>query len=408
MSPRAEWHGDGRLPRVLQVHNFYQIGGGEDSVFEAEGRLLRRKGHDVLRYTAHNDDIDGLSLPLLAQRTVWNGNVGAEIGELVSQKKVDVVHFHNTLPLISPAAYWGARKAGAAVVKTLHNYRLVCPGALLHRDGRPCETCIGKSFAAPAIKHKCYKGSRIASAAVATMNATHRAIGTWGNAIDRYIAITEFAREKFVQGELPVNKMAVKPNFLDEDPGMGTGSGGFALFVGRLDAAKGIRTLLQAWNDDITDRLPKLIIVGDGPLAAEVQAACANERIEWLGWRDRTNVLALMRDAGVLLFPSEWYEGGTPMTIIEAFASCLPIVASDLGTMRTMIAPGVNGKRFDPGNSIALAEAVQSVLAEKEQYAALRKGARKSFEDTYAAAANYELLLDIYKEAIRERNTSVN
>lgn len=402
--PHAESPGAGRLPRVLQVHNYYQIGGGEDSVFEAEGHLLKRKGHKVLCYTADNDGVEGLSLPVLAQRTIWNKQAGAEIAAIVRREDVDVVHFHNTLPLISPAGYWGARRAGAAVVQTLHNYRLICPGALLYRDGRPCETCIGKSFATAAIRHRCYRGSRVASAAVATMNATHRALGTWRNAIDRYIAITEFAREKFIRGKLPADKLVVKPNFLNEDPGIGTGSGGFALFVGRLDVAKGIHTLLKAWSSDNAHGLPKLVIVGDGPLAPEVETACTNGRIEWLGWKDRTDVLGLMRKAGVLLFPSEWYEGGTPMTLIEAFASGLPIVASDLGTMRTMIETGVNGLLVPTGDASAFAETSASILSDAERYAAMRQAARKTFGDFYAADRNYEILMQIYSEAIHERH----
>jgi len=402
--PHAESPGTGRLPRVLQVHNYYQIGGGEDSVFEAEGRLLKRKGHKVLRYSADNDGVDSLRLPVLAQKTIWNKQASAEIAAIVRREEVDVVHFHNTLPLISPAGYWGARKAGAAVVQTLHNYRLICPGALLHRDGRPCETCIGKSFAAPAIKYKCYRDSRVASAAVATMNTTHRVLGTWRNAIDRYIAITHFAREKFIQGNLPANKLVVKSNFLADDPGVGTGSGGFVLFVGRLDVAKGVHTLLKAWSSNKAHGLPKLVIVGDGPLAPEVEAACESDHVEWLGWIDRSDVLSLMRKAGVLLFPSEWYEGGTPMTLIEAFASGLPVVASDLGTMRAMIETGINGLLVPTGDASAFAETSASILSDAERYTAMRQASRMTFEDFYAADRNYELLAQIYNEAIYERH----
>lgn len=357
-----------------------------------------------MRYTANNDDVDGLSLPVLAQRTIWNRRAGSEIAAIVRREEVDIVHFHNTLPLISPSGYWAARKGGAAVVQTLHNYRLVCPGALLLRDGKPCETCIGKSFAAPAIRHRCYRGSRMASAAVATMNATHRAIGTWHNAIDRYIAITDFALEKFVLGNLPADKFVVKPNFLADDPGAGTGSGGFALFVGRLDASKGVRTLLQTWSGDQARDLPKLLIVGNGPLSAEVEAACLNERIEWLGWKERADVLGLMREAGVLLFPSEWYEGGTPMTLIEAFACGLPIVSSDLGTMRTMITSGENGMLVPVGVPASFADAARALLSDTARYTSMRTAARKTFESTYSAGRNYDILLQIYNEAIHERH----
>ncbi len=358
----------------------------------------------VHHYTANNEEVNGLSLPVLAQRTVWNKQASAEIAAIVEREGVDIVHFHNTLPLISPAAYWGARKAGAAVVQTLHNYRIMCPGAVFFREGRPCETCIDKSFAVPAIIHKCYRGSRAASAVVATMTATHRAIGTWTKAIDRYIAISDFAREKFVRGGIPATKLVVKPNFLDGDPGVGSGTDGFALFVGRLDPAKGVGTLIKAWSGDEADGLPKLVIVGDGPLGPEVEAACASGRVEWMGWKDRSGVVALMRKAGVLLFPSEMYEGGTPMTLIESFASGLPIIASDLGTMRTMINSGENGLLVPPGDPDAFARATRALLSKPSGYAAMRSAARKTFENHYGADRNYEILARIYDDATHERH----
>ncbi len=315
-----------------------------------------------------------------------------------------MVHFHNTLPLISPAAYWGARRGGAAVVQTLHNYRLICPGALLHREGRPCESCVGKSVALSGIRHKCYRGSRVATAAVATMNATHHARGTWSTAIDRYIAITDFARSKFAQGNLPIEKFAVKPNFLSDDPGMGTGSDGFALFVGRLDEAKGVRTLLKSWTSDQSRDLPKLIIVGDGPLAPEVSVATEHDNIEWLGWQDRDNVVDLMQKAAVLIFPSEWYEGGTPMTLIEAFACGLPVIASDLGTMSTMITSGENGYLVPPGNAEAFASTTRKLLSDPDYWSSMRHSVRSNFENHYAADRNYQILSRIYQEAIHERH----
>jgi len=185
---------------------------------------------------------------------------------------------------MSPAAYDAARAGGAAVVQTLHNYRLVCPGSLLMRDSAPCETCLGKTFPIAALQHKCYRGSLGATAAVAAMTTTHRLLGTWRRAVDVYIAPSQFAADKLADGGLPADKIVVKPNFVFPDPPIGSGGGGYAAFVGRLSPEKGVETLLAAW-DVIREQTaslpdsncPRLKIVGDGPLADAVRAAGSSQ-----------------------------------------------------------------------------------------------------------------------------------
>jgi glycosyltransferase involved in cell wall biosynthesis len=382
--------------RVLLVHNHYQQPGGEDQVFREEGALLESRGQTVLRYTLHNDEVEGLGKAALAMRTLWSRTAYREIERRVREGGVDVVHVHNTLPLASPAVYWAARRAGAAVVQTLHNFRLVCPGALLLRDGRSCTACLGR-LPLPAVRHACYRGSRPATAAVAAMLTAHRAAGTWAAAVDRYVALTDFARELFVRGGLPAEKIAVKPNFLRDDPGAGRGGGGFALFVGRLSPEKGVEPMLEAWrrNPD----LPPLKVVGDGPMARAVEAA----PVAWLGPQPRAHVLALMQAADLLVCPSLAWEG-MPMTIVEAFACGLPVVASDHGAMAGMV-DETAGLRVPPGDPAALAAAVRALLADAPRRAHLRRGARRLFEARYTAARNYDLLLQLYRDALEARHS---
>src|SRR5690349_11848225 len=158
-----------RDPRVLVVHNFYQQPGGEDQVFKDEIELLRSRGHAVSTFTVHNDEVAQHGKVSLARKTLWNADIHARIGEVVRREKPAVVHFHNTFPLISPAAYYAARDNGAAVVQTLHNYRLLCPAATFFRDGGVCEDCLSKSIAWPGVVHKCYRDNRAASAVTAAM-----------------------------------------------------------------------------------------------------------------------------------------------------------------------------------------------------------------------------------------------
>ena len=380
--------------RVLIVHEHYQQPGGEDAVFEAEVELLRRRGHAVATHTLHNDAVEGLGRLRLAGRTLWSRPGVRGLRRAIRQHCAEVVHLHNTFPLLSPAAYPAARAEGAAVVQTLHNYRLVCPGALLFRDGRPCEDCLVDTLPWRGVARRCYRGSTAASAATATMLALHRALGTYRRDVHAYVALTEFARERFVLGGLPAERVEVKPNFLLDDPGPGAGAPGGLLFVGRLTEEKGVRTLLEA-APRLTQRAP-LVILGDGPLADEVRATAAElPGVKYLGPRPRAEVLEWMGQADALLFPSTWYEG-LPMTIVEAFARGTPVVGSDLGAMRSLIADGETGARFVPGNPVALAEAVERIWPER---LALRRGARSMFEARFTPEANGERLEAIYARA---------
>jgi glycosyltransferase involved in cell wall biosynthesis len=381
--------------RPLLVHNYYQQPGGEDRVFDAETALLESKGHCVSRYEEHNSRIARRNAAGVAVDAVWSSESARSLGEMVRRHKPDVVHFHNTFPLISPAAFYAVQREGVAVVQTLHNFRLLCPGATLFRDGAVCEECIDQKSLLPAVAYGCYRGSRPATAAVATMLLVHRAKGTWQRKVDLYIAVSEFARRVFVEGGLPADRIVVKPNFVWPDPGAGKGSGGYALFVGRLSAEKGISTLVKAWKE--LGDIP-LVVAGDGPLAFP------EHRLKpvppagpiFLGRQTREEVLELMRDARVLIVPSECYENG-PLTVLEAFACGLPVIASDLGAMAEAVTHERTGLLFKPGDAEDLARKVRWAFHNGD---AMRAEARREFEAKYTAERNYELLTGIYAMAV--------
>lgn len=386
---------------VLVVHNFYQQSGGEDQVFEAEVNALRRAGVNVTTYTVSNEAIDDASRLKVAAQTIWNGRSARELAGVVAREAVDVVHFHNTLPIISPAAYSAVRARGAAVVQTLHNYRLICANGLLFRDGHVCEECVGRFVPTPAVRHACYRDSRAGSAVVASMLTTHRLLGTYDREVDLYLALTEFAREKLIAGGLPASRILVKPNFLSEDPGPGDGTGAYALFVGRLSPEKGLMTLLDAWRS-IGPRMP-LKIVGDGPMMEHVQQVAATlPSIEVLGRRDRTEVLELMRRAKVLVFPSECYET-FGMTVVEAYAAGLPVVASDVGSAGSLVVPDVTGRRFRTGDSADLVRQLLSLDQDPATLPHMRRAARQAFEASYSASVGVQRLMKTYEEAVARR-----
>ena len=230
--------------RILQIHTHYQQPGGEDTVFEAERALLERYGHEVITFVEDNARLNVINPFKAAVDTVWSREAQRNIRKLIEQSRPDVVHFHNTFLRISPAAYYVVKEMGLPVVQTLHNYRLICPGSLLMRDGRVCEDCLGRMIPWRGVIHSCWRNSRSGTAIVAMMLVVHRLLKTWIKQVDVYIALTKFARQKFIEGGLPGEKIVVKPNFVYPDPGEGEHKGNFALFVGRLSVEKGGRTLL--------------------------------------------------------------------------------------------------------------------------------------------------------------------
>jgi glycosyltransferase involved in cell wall biosynthesis len=388
--------------RILFVHNRYQQAGGEDCVVQAESNLLSRMGHQVDVWEENNDSIvSRMDALVTGFQSVYSFEHARKMRERIRCFQPDLVHIHNFFPRLSPSIHLACLGASIPVVQTLHNFRLLCPGATFHREGKVCEDCMGKAIPWPSVLNGCYRHSRSASAAVAGMLSVHRALGTWRRTVSCFIALSKFAQAKFIAGGVPANKIVVKPNFVDPDPGSGAGRGNFALFVGRLAEEKGIGTLLAAWS-----RLsikPRLKIIGDGPLASAVANAAATMReIEWLGPRGKDQVSQEMADASVLIVPSTWYEG-FPLVIAEAFAAGLPIVASRIGGLAEVVSGGHTGWLVSPGDFNELSNAVSRVFSQPEELQAMRLKARSEFENRYTAAINYQHLIEIYNDAIHTR-----
>ena len=282
--------------RLLSVHNTYKIRGGEDESRESEEKLLRERGHTVDVYEESNDRIQDLNAAQLAIKTVWSQETYKNISIKLNRQPYDIIHVQNFFPLISPAVHYAAKKSGIPVVQTLRNYRLLCPNALFFRSGKVCEDCLGKAIPWPGVMHSCYREDAAASTAVATMITAHKALKTWTRTVDLFVTLTEFSRQKFIEGGLPADKIVVKPNFVFPDPGVGGGHGNYALYVGRLSVEKGIDTLIDAWNQ-LNIEIP-LKIVGDGPLLNQVEkAARCLPQIELLGRRPLAEVHDLMGEA---------------------------------------------------------------------------------------------------------------
>ncbi len=381
--------------KVLLCHNYYRQPGGEDQVFADEAALLESRGHAVLRYTMHNDAVAAMNRVQLAWRTVWNSQSYREIRNLIRRERPDVMHCTNVFPLISPSVYYAAQAEGVPVVQSLHNFRMLCANGILRTEepgGKPCSQ--GGSLG--CLRVGCYRRDRLATLVVLCMLRWHGFLRTWTRKVDHYIALTQSGRSLFVARGLPADKVSVKPNFVGSDPGPGLGKGNYAVFVGRLSWEKGVQTLLQAWQ---RHKMPvSLQIIGDGPMAAEVQAASGRDNIQWLGRRPLPEVLAIMADAQCLIFPSIWNET-FGRTIIEAFATGTPVIAANMAAAAELVADGRTGYLFEANNPQALSAKILQLTAAGDMQLEMRRAARREFEEKYTSAANYEQLIEIYHRA---------
>ena len=385
---------------VLCVHNRYIQPGGEDQVFESETQLLAENGVRVEKVEEQTTYPGGLVRKIeAAVDCVWSRSWHQKFKTILRDTQPDVVHIHNFFSVISPSVYYACREAGVPVVQTLHNYRLACPAASFYRDGKICEECLDRG-PFHAVRYGCYRDSKLATAALAAMLEVHRKKNTWTEMVDCYVALTEFAKKKMIQGGLPAEKIRVKPNFVLPDPGPRAGNGDYALFVGRLVDLKGIGTLIKAWSK-LPPSLP-LVIAGDGPFRPEMEKLISDFKlinVEYRGRLSRPQTLATMKGARFLMFPSEWYEG-FPVTIAESFACGVPVLASRLGSMQEIVEDHRSGLHFTPGDPADIAEKVQWAWSHSEKTSTMGLAARAEFEAKYSAKQNFGMLTDIYESVI--------
>ena len=390
--------------KILLAHNFYRSSApsGEDSVYRNERDLLE-KHFDVIRFEKYNDDLDDSTLAKkvkLALSGAWSKDSYRELAELIKREKPDIAHFHNTFPQITPSSWSACRDSGVPVVQTIHNFRYICPGALLQREGKPCELCI-QGTVLNALKHRCYRDSLSASAAQTWTIVRNRINGSFTNQVNRYLALTDFSASRLAAGGLPRDKILVKPNFLPDIPEPGKGSGGYVVYTGRLSEEKGVKTLLRAWKR--LDAPPPLKLLGDGPLRRELEAYAATHRInaEFLGYRSSGEVLETVREALFQIVPSEWYEG-FPMVILEAYACGTPVLAADIGSLSEVVKEGVTGYRFRSGDVKDLRDKVLEILSDPTQFERLRDTTRSEFLQRYTAKTNIEVVSRIYQDVMEE------
>lgn len=380
--------------RVLVVHNAYQQTGGEDAVVRNEVAMLRERGHDIYVHIVSNERISGYAGSIRAAIGAIYSNVSyRQVLKLIADFQPDVVHVHNFFPLISPSVFYACHKGRVPNVFTLHNFRILCPTALLMHDGDVTERSLqeGPWWAVP---HRVYRDSLLGTFVLAAMIFAHKFAGTWSRKVTRFIALSSFAASKFAEAGLPSASIVVKPNFVDIGPPRPSDRFGM-LFVGRLSREKGIEVLASAVG--LLKQVGSQVrVAGVGPLQKVLSDAPG---MVALGNLDAAAVSREMASAQALVLPSLWYEG-FPMVLVEAYANGLPVIASRLGALAELVDHGVTGLLFDPGSAYDLADKMQWALDHPEKMAAMGRAARKRYEARYTQEHNYAQLMAIYVDAI--------
>jgi glycosyltransferase involved in cell wall biosynthesis len=397
--------------KILLLHNFYRSASpsGENQVFEMERALLERRGHRVEVSTRHSDEIAGQCIRGAikgAASTPWNPFSARELRKRIASFGPDVVHVHNTFPLLSPAVFPAA--GGTARVLTLHNYRLFCAAAIPMRGGRICTDCLDQRSVFPALRFGCYRGSRVATVPLAASIALHRFRGTWNKDVEAFIALSEFQRQRVVDAGLPPERLHVKPNFYPGDPATvpWREREGRVVFVGRLSAEKGVRTLLRAWAM-WGERAPPLRIVGDGELRGDLETLARDLPVEFVGQLGPDAAQAEIGRARLLVVPSEWFEG-FPMVLREAFALGTPAAVSNIGPLPDLVREPESGCVFEPGDAESLLHTVRSAWENPALLERWGQGARAAFEAKYTEDANYAMLMEIYEQAIDRAERAIH
>jgi glycosyltransferase involved in cell wall biosynthesis len=387
--------------KILLVHNFYQMYGGEDAVVENELATLRAAGHEVVVHFVHNDDIRSRwDMVVASIASFFNYSTRRRLIDIIRRERVDIVHVHNFFPRLSPSVFSAARKAGVPTVMTLHNFRIVCPTGALFLDGAVCERSVGHSVWW-AVPRRVYRNSVAGTLVLACLIEWHKAIGTWRHRVDRFIALTDFARDKFIAAGIPAQLIEVKPNAASapEEAADVPHARSGALFVGRLSEEKGVRVLLEAWREL---EVP-LRVAGSGPMeswAAEQPAPSA----QLLGRLGRRDVLEEMNRAAFLVIPSVCYEM-FPVALAEAFSCGLPVIASKLGGLADLVEEGVTGLQFAAGNPADLARAVRWAAANPDQMLAMGENCHRVYREKFTPEANVAQLEAIYRATIAARSS---
>ena len=405
--------------KILHVNKFlYRRGGAEGYLFDVAA-LQRAAGHEVAFFGMSHPENEPMpyarSFPRRIEfdpvpsdvrgkvegvgRMLWSSSARRGIDEVLEAFRPDVVHLHNVYHQLSPSILWPLRRRRIASVMTLHDYKLACPTYRFLDGGEICEACLPRRLWQPVVR-ACNAGSRGASAAVAAELGLHTLLGAY-RPVGLFLCPSRFLEGKMRQAHVFPERLRWVPNFVDVDrwhahdePGRGV------VFAGRLSDEKGADVLIRAMA-----HLPDatLDLAGDGPARPDLEALATaegiSERVRFRGRLSADALGSLLRGAAVSVVPSRWYEN-QPLAVLEAFASGLPVVGTDLGGIPELIDPGVDGTRVPANDPVALAEALRPLLDDPALAFRMGAAARAKAERDFGPARHLERITAAYDEAI--------
>jgi glycosyltransferase involved in cell wall biosynthesis len=384
--------------RILQVHNRYRQGwGGEDTVADVEFAMLTRRGHQVDRLLVSTSELDGAGPVRLLRAglgNIWSSRGYREMGDAIARFQPEIIHVHNTFPLLSPSIYWAAHNAGVPVVQTLHNFRLICANAILLRNDTPCEDCVG-NLGLSALRHRCYQGSVASTLALVSSAAFHRWANTFTTKVQAFIALNEFSKSIFVRGGLPEDKIFVKPNFtyaaaVHKEPRRSQ-----FVFVGEISVQKGVALLLDAWAEAAPDEA-RLLMIG----YALSRRYSSLRNVTWCGRQSREQVIETVAISRFLILPSLCYEN-CPMAVLEAFSVGTPVIVPDRGAFPCLMKHEREGIAFSAGDRTSLAQAILKACdQDSSSWNAFSGNALQAYKQQFGAEQSYRQLMTIYEHSM--------
>lgn len=383
--------------KILQVHNYYQIPGGEDTVVANEKKLLEDHGHEVVQYSRNNSELKEFTKVrklLLPFTTIFNPRTYTEVKQIIKKQNIDIVHVHNTLNLISPAVYYAALSCKVPVVQTVHNFRLLCPGATFYRDGHICEDCVSKGLIC-AVKHGCYRGSKAQTLVCVLSTWIHRMTGVYGKL--NYICLTEFNKEKLLSlKQIKPEQIYIKPNFTYTF-GDSKETGEYYLYIGRIEEIKGVSLLIEAFSK-MSDK--KLKLAGTGTELEKYQNLVKENNltnISFEGFCQREKLSELLKNAKAVVVTSQCYET-FGMIVVEAFSGHIPVIVGDIGNVGSLVDDGVDGIKFEYNSVASLCSAIEKF--EKSDMIAMGENAYKKYLNEFEMNGNYEKMKVVYSKII--------
>lgn len=389
--------------RILQAHNRHATRGGADDVMDRERNLLTAAGHQVEQFLVAPASESGMTSWQQGAAATWNRQATHRLAERLEAFRPDVLHVHTPFPLMSPMVFRVAHRHDVATVSTVHSFRYSCIAGTLRRDGRICEDCVGSRIKTAGVVHGCYHGSRVQSAALALSLSVHHVGRTLSNHVDRYLPLTQFAKDLLVRDGIPPEHITVKPNCMD-DPSPLTpyrDRQPYVLFVGRLVEEKGVRTLLEAWQLAAPSGV-RLRIAGDGALRPLVEeTADQDPSIEFLGWRASDEIEKLQQEAMLTVVPSEWYEAGPPLVLLQALASGTPVLCCDLANICDGITDAGAALSFATGSRESLSGRLRHMLDGSTDLSSMAAAARAVYERQHTPASTVSTLERVYEEVVR-------